>query len=182
MQSASQVSPAALTVPLPVPVAFAKVSTFGSRIALALPPKVALTSFAPLILTVQVPSSSDLVSDSQPLQPLSVEPLAAFAVSTTVVPSSSSATAEMQAEAHLIPFGLEETVPTPEPSCVTVSSWVGSASKLAVTSLAELVVTTHSLGVGLLSQPVQPVSSEPTCGASLRTTLAGSFLPPSPPV
>src|SRR5258705_418729 len=68
---------------------------------------------------------------------------------------------------------------------VSVNSSVLSASKVAVTSLAALIVTSHSSGSGSLAQPLQETNSEPPEAAAVSVTLVPSVYsssqsPPQP--
>jgi hypothetical protein len=98
-----------LTVPVPVP---ARVTVRVWVVALVL--KVAVTDFAAVIGTVQVP-----VPVQAPLQPANVEPLAAEAVRVTEAPLAKLA---LHVLPQLMPAGDEVTVPLPVPARVTVSA------------------------------------------------------------
>src|SRR5580765_3433534 len=50
-----------------------------------------------------------------------------------------------------------------------------SSSNLALMLVFVLITTTHSLGVGLLSQPVQATAADPGAEVALRVTLAPAF-------
>jgi hypothetical protein len=76
-------------------------------------PKVAVTDWAALRVTAQVP-----VPLQAPLQPVKAEPAAACAVSVTTVPLVY--VAAQVVEQPLMPDGEELTVPEPEPDLTTV--------------------------------------------------------------
>ncbi len=80
--------------------------------------------------------------------------MSALALSVTSVPSSNS---KLQVAPQLIPAGLDVTVPEPAPVLETVSLnlAVGSRSKVAVTDLAEVIVTRHLFSPLTESQPDQ---------------------------
>jgi hypothetical protein len=73
---------------------------------------VAVTLVAALTVTAQL-----AVPVHAPLQPVKVEPVAAAAVSVTLVPET---TVALQVVPQLMPAGLEVTVPLPVPALVTV--------------------------------------------------------------
>src|SRR5262249_21963300 len=100
-----------------------------------------------LIVTTQEP-----VPEQAPLQPLNSEPAPADGVSVTTVPKSYWWV--QVPELQLIPAGLEETEPVPEPVTLT-ESWRFSRPKVALTDLAALIVTTHFLPAS--SSESQPV-------------------------
>jgi len=92
-----------VTVPVPVP---ARVTVRVWLVALVL--NVAVTDWAAVIETVQVP-----VPVQAPLQPAKVEPLAAAAVRVTEVPLAKLA---LHVLPQLMPVGDEVTVPVPVPA------------------------------------------------------------------
>src|SRR5205809_863058 len=97
--------------------------------------KVAVTLRAWIMLTVQVP----VPLHPSPLQPAKLEPLAALAVSVTLVPTSKAA---LQVLPQSIPTGLLVTVPLPVPASVTVSANC-CRLKVAVTLRACVILTVH---------------------------------------
>jgi len=111
--AAEQVAPhempvgALVTVPVPAP-ALVMASVKGCRA------NVAVTDWAALIVTVQVP----VPVQPPPLQPLKVEPVAGVAVKVTAVPLPK---AEEQVVPQEIPAGALEIVPAPVPDLVKVS-------------------------------------------------------------
>lgn len=76
--------------------------------------KVAVTAFAALMVTEQVP-----VPVQAPLQPVKVDPAAAVSVKVTTVPLLKLA---LQVLGQLIPLGLLLTVPLPVPAGVTLNA------------------------------------------------------------
>src|SRR5262245_13264439 len=125
-QVVPQLMPAGLdvTVPAPVPALFT-----GSVWLLLLVSNVAVTVRACVIDTVHPP-----VPVQAPLHPANVDPLAAVAVSVTLVPFAKDALCVLQPAPQLIPAGLDVTVPAPVPALFTVSVWlVLVVLKVAVT-------------------------------------------------
>jgi len=100
-----------LTVPVPVP---ATVTESANVVTVVL--KVAVTAFAALMVTLQVP-----VPEQAPLQPAKVDPADAAAVKVTTVPLLKLA---LQVLGQTIPLGLLVTVPDPVPAGVTVNAKV----------------------------------------------------------
>src|SRR4029450_11428413 len=96
-------------------------TTLGTRQidagAAPLRPKVAITAWSAVIVTMQLPAP-----EQSPDQPVKRFRPVAFAVSVTVVPPANAAT---HVEPQLIPAGELVTVPVPTPAFVTVSVWVG---------------------------------------------------------
>src|SRR4051794_25989644 len=95
------------TVPEPVPALLA-VSVNVFRV------NNALTEFAEVIVITQVP----VPLQPLPLQPLKVDPVEAAADSVTTVPWSYGS---VQSPPQLIPAGVLDTVPAPEPVLLTVN-------------------------------------------------------------
>ncbi|HUF31421.1 MAG TPA: hypothetical protein VMM77_12285 [Gemmatimonadaceae bacterium] len=108
VQTEPQSMPAGVevTVPTPVPVVITLSVNCGSV-------NVAVTLRAWFIKTWHVP-----VPAHAPIQPVNSEPLAGCAVNVTTVPLLNDA---LHAEPHVIPAGVDVTVPLPLPSLVTVS-------------------------------------------------------------
>ena len=113
-----------LTLPLPVPV---RLTVSVKRCTL----NAAVTDFAALMVIVQVMPEGV----SHPLQPPKVDPLAALAVSVTLVPLSYVA---VQVAPQLIDPSPEVTVPFPNPAVLTVSvtRWLGALTVSVVLALA----------------------------------------------
>src|SRR3984957_16340247 len=156
LQVAPQLIPVGLLVTVPVPVP-ALVTLNLKTTAL----NVAVTDFAALIVTLQVP-----VPVQAPLQPANVEPAAALAVSVTTVPLLKLA---LQVPEQLIPVGLLVTVPVVVPASETVSGdVVTDVLNVAVTDFAALIVT---LQVPVpVHAPLQPAKVEPEPTAWVRVT------------
>src|SRR3954468_7923133 len=113
------------------------------------------------IATVQ----ADPLTESQPVQPVKIDPNDAVGVSVTTVSITKSLA---QPVPQLMPCGLEVTVPLPMPVLATVS--VNRFSmKLAVTDLAFAMPTVHVVPE-TASQPVQPVKLEVAVGAAVSVT------------
>jgi hypothetical protein len=145
LQMLPQLIPVGLlvTVPVPVPALVTLNLNAGTL-------NVAVTDFAALIVTLQVP-----VPLQAPLQPANVDPAAALAVSVTTVPLLKFA---LQMVPQLIPAGLLVTVPVPVPALVTLNLNAGTLN-VAVTDFAALIVT---LQVPVPVQaPLQPANVEP---------------------
>src|SRR5262249_8446591 len=134
-QSGSQRIPVGMlaTLPSPLPMIF----TVSLKVSPILP-KVALTVFASLIVTMQVPVPEQPLPD----QPLNLEfvPSTATAFSVTSVPSSYSCSQSLR---QSMPLGMLVTTPLPEPSLMTVSFFLATGSKVAVTAFASLIVTSQ---------------------------------------
>jgi hypothetical protein len=129
--------------------------------------KVAVTVLAALMVTVHVVPETVL----QPLQLAKVDPLAALAVSVTLVPLLYSSE---QSVPQLIPAGFELTLPLllPAPVLLTVrTNCVGCVvSKVAVTVLAAFMVTEHVVPE-TESQPLQPAKADPAAALAVTVTL-----------
>jgi hypothetical protein len=102
-----------VTVPTPVPT----LATVKEKIPGL---NTAVTDFAALIVTVQVP-----VPEQAPLQPPNTAPVPGVAVRVTVVPTLKS---WVQALPHEMPAGLLVTVPVPAPLLSTSSGTVVGAA------------------------------------------------------
>jgi hypothetical protein len=152
-----QVMPAGMlvTVPDPLPATV----TDKAKVTVL---KVAVTAWAALIVTVQVPVPVQAL-----LQPAKVEPVAGISVKVTLVPLGKFA---LQVPGQLIPVGALVTVPDPLPITVTDSGKVAVLLKVAVTDWAALIVTVQ-LPVPVQA-PLHPAKVEPVAGVSVRVTLA----------
>jgi hypothetical protein len=122
----------------------------------------AVTVRAWAILTVQGP----VPLHPSPLQPANVEPLAATAVSVTLVLNSKGA---LHVLPQVIPAGLEVTVPLPVPALVIVRGNCRSV-KAALTLLVWSICTVH-VPVPLHPSPLQPVKLEPVSVLAVNVTL-----------
>jgi hypothetical protein len=120
----------------------------------------AVTDFSPVIGNLQVP-----VPEQAPYQPEKTEPLAALAVSETLVPSVRLA---MQVAPQLMPLGVLVTVPLPLPIFLTVSVYFFFRLKVAVTARLELIVALH--GPVPLHAPLQPANTEPVAGVAVSVS------------
>src|SRR5262245_48038290 len=126
--------------------------------------KVAVTVRACVMATVQ-----PAVPVQAPLQPANVEPVAAEAVSVTLVPFAKLAFCVVQAGPQLIPAGLDVTVRVPVPALVTVSVWLtGLALKVAVTVRACVMATVH-VPVPVQA-PLQPANVDPVAAEAVTVT------------
>ena len=145
MQSVPQLIPAGVEVTAPAPVpASATVSAYWLRV------NVAVTLRAWFIGTEHAP-----LPEHAPAQLVNVEPVAALAVSTTVVPSVKVA---VQFAPQLMPAGTEVTVPEPLPGRETASGQFLSV-KVAVTEVVPTTVITQ-VPVPEHPPPLQPLKSE----------------------
>src|SRR5262249_8548319 len=145
--------PAGLEVTLPEPFLLTlRMWTSGA--------KVAVTSFAELIVTSQTPE----LTVSQPDQVAAWKPVAGVPVSLTRVPSWRLAS---QVGSQLIPAGLE--VMPPEPFFLTFRVKLGITAKVAVTSLAALIVTSQTPEL-TASQPDQVAALKPDAGVPVSLT------------
>ena len=133
----------------------------------------------PVVLNVAVTLRAWLINTEQvvpvqaPLQPANVEPVAAAAVSVTVVVLEKLAE---QAEPQLTPVGDDVTVPAPVPALVTVSVKLpGAVLNVAVTFCDCDMVTMH--WPVPVQAPLQPANVEPVAGVALSVTcVAGVVL------
>jgi len=100
-----------------------------------------------------------------PLQPEKIDPAEGVAVRATVVLKSYDAE---HVEPQLMPEGLEDTVPEPEPALLTVSAKVWSV-KVAVTLRAADMETVH-VPVPAQPAPLQPENVEPEVGVAVSVT------------
>src|SRR5450755_2440839 len=156
LQVVPQLIPVGLLVTVPVPVP-ALVTLNLKTTAL----NVAVTDFAALIVTLQVP-----VPVQAPLQPANVDPAATLAVSVTTVPLLKLA---LQVPGQLIPVGLLVTVPVLVPASETVSgNVVTDVLNVAVTDFAALIVTLQAPVP--VHAPLQPAKVEPEPTAWVRVT------------
>jgi hypothetical protein len=121
--------------------------------------KVAVTELAAFIVTVHVP-----VPVQAPLQPVKVAPAEGVAVRVTAVPLLNDAEHVVP---QLIPAGALVTVPDPAPARLTVSA-KDCRAKVAVTELAEFIVTVH-VPVPVQA-PLQPMKVAPAEGVAVRVT------------
>jgi hypothetical protein len=144
-------------VPLPAPV-FPTVSVKVGTL------KVAVTVFAALMVTVQIAPDTEL----QPLQLPKTDPLAAAAVSVTVVPLLYDSE---QSAPHVIPAGLDVTVPLPAPVLPTVSAklWVWTLN-VAVAVRAAFIVTVHVVP-DVESHPLQLPKTDPLAAVAVSVTV-----------
>jgi hypothetical protein len=101
---------ALVTVPVPVPAGL----TVSAKL-FVLPPKLAVTAVAAVIVNVQVPVPSQLFA---PLQPVNVDPSSGKAVNVICVPLGKFA---VQVVGQLIAPEPSVTVPLPVPASITVS-------------------------------------------------------------
>ena len=122
---------------------------------------VAVTAFAPSMVTLQVPAPEQPPPD----HPVKVEPFAAAAVKTMTELIEKLFEHVLP---QLIPEGEEVMVPTPGPALVTVRVGVGFGMNAAVTVLAASIVTLQSYRPE--HAPDQPAKIEPGAGVALRTT------------
>src|SRR4029077_6308745 len=147
------------TLPVPLPVIF----TLRVKISPILL-KVAVTPVAALIVTLQV----SVPEQPPPDQPLNLEfvPARGAAFSVTSLPSSYSC---VQSLRQSMPLGTLVTTPAPEPALLTGSLCFVAAPKVAVTSLAPLIVTWQ---VPVPEQPLpdQPVNLEPAAALAVSVT------------
>jgi len=154
-QSLPQLIPAGLDVivPLPRPVLF----TVSVKRSL----NVAVTVRAARMVTAQEAPDDE----SQPLQPMNLDPAAATAVSVTDVPLMYGSE---QSAPQLIPDGLAVTVPAPRSAFATAS--VYTSLNVAVTVRAAVIVTVHVFA-DAESHPDQPVNAEPDAAVAVRVTV-----------
>jgi len=160
LQVPGQLMPEGLlvTVPAPEPVVVT-VSWTGGTVDVS-------NSAFTVVLAVSVRVQVD-VPVQAPVQPAKVDPEAAVAVSITCVPLGKLA---LQVPGQLMPDGLLVTVPVPVPVVVTVS-WTGGVvemSKLAVTEVAALRVTTQV--VVPVQAPDHPANVDPDAAVAVSVT------------
>src|SRR5688572_17359768 len=143
-----------VTVPPPLPSSISTVSVTSDSV------KVAVTIFAESSVTTQVPRPLHPPPD----QPSKSEPVAALAVSVTIV---FGAYCSMQSVPQLMPGGFDDTMPMPLPASATIS--VFWRTKFAVAVLSASSVTVH---VSMpLHAPVQPTNSEPVAALAVSVTV-----------
>ena len=100
-----------------------------------------------------------------PDQPVNRCPVEAVAVKVTVVPTANVFEHEVP---QLTPVGLDDTDPIPTPALTTVNV-LGTALKVAVTVLADVIDTMHA-PVPLQEPPDQPPKVCPTEGVAVNET------------
>lgn len=127
---------------------------------------VAVTFFAPVIVTVHV---APLPQSVAPAQPVKSEFASAAAVSVTDEPVSKLASALEQPEPHLMAIGALVTVPPPVPALVIVIANCFRVNAV-VTFCAAFIVTVHAVLVPQPGAPVQPAKSEFKSGAAVNVT------------
>ena len=159
VQVAPQSIPAGLLETEPVPVPF--LVMVSANVVGAIRLNVAVTDFTASIVTSQV----NAVPVQAPLQPAKLEPLMIEAVNFTMVFWLNEA---LQIGSQLIPAGLLETLPDPDPALLTVKAKVfaGAVLKVAVTVCAALMLTSQDAAV-LLQAPLQPAKTLPLAGAAI---------------
>ena len=181
--------------PQPVPLQFAKVeppvavgvsTTFAPlvNVSLQIPGQLMVPGFdvtvpvPPDIRMVRVrtasnvavqPTAADIVTvpsaqSASPVQPAKVDVASGVAVSVTDVPTEYGS---LQSPGHVIPAGLEVTVPDPVPAIVTASVFGGMRSNVAVQLRAALIVTLPSVQS---ASPLHPANVEPDAGAGMSVT------------
>ena len=185
--------------PQPVPLQFAKVeppvavgvsTTFAPlvNVSLQIPGQLMVPGFdvtvpvPPDIRMVRVrtasnvavqPTAADIVTvplaqSASPVQPAKVDVASGVAVSVTDVPTEYGS---LQSPGHVIPAGLEVTVPDPVPAIVTASVFGGMRSNVAVQLRAALIVTLPSVQS---ASPLHPAKVEPDAGAGISVTVVPS--------
>ena len=109
-----------------------------------------------------------------PPQPAKLEPKAGVAVRVTTAFWVKDA---LQVAPQLMPAGLLETVPVPDPVFVMLSANVGSGFvlKVAVTDFAASIVTEQVNAVPV-QLPPHPAKLEPLAGAAFKVTLEPLFI------
>jgi hypothetical protein len=162
------VEPRPQLIPLPVTLPLPLTETLSATVLPVTGPeeKLAVTLFAVSIKTVQVVA----VPPQAPVQPRNVEPMAAVAVSVTVVGGVNAAEQTFAPVPQLIAPLFPLTFPLP----LTVTASVGR--KVAVTVRGPLIVSVHVTPV-----PVQPLlhpqKTNPSSGSAVSVTVEfnGSF-------
>src|SRR5262245_63719176 len=126
---------------------------------------VAVTVRAWVMATVQAP-----VPVHAPLQPANVDPVAALAVSVTLVPLAKLAFCVVHVVPQLMPAGLDVTVPVPVPALFSVSVWfvatvlnVASTERACVLATVKPPVPVHA--------PLQPANVDPLAADAVSVTL-----------
>jgi hypothetical protein len=142
------------TVPVPVP-AFVTASVKGCRA------KVAVTAWAALMVTAQVP----VPVQPPPLQPVNVEPAAGVAVRVTTVPVVKPVE---QVAPQEIPAGALVMLPLPAPDFATVS--VNEDCTNVAGDGGGRVHRDVQEPVPVQPPPLQPVNVEPAAGVAVRVT------------
>ena len=159
VQVVPQLMPAGVLETAPVPVPF--LVMVSANVVGAIRLNVAVTDFTASIVTSQV----NAVPVQAPLQPAKLEPLMIEAVNFTMVFWLNEA---LQIGSQLMPAGLLETLPDPDPALLTVKAKVfaGAVLKVAVTVCAALMLTSQD-AVALLQAPLQPAKTLPLAGAAI---------------
>ena len=116
-----------------------------------------------LAVIVTVHTFAELLS--QPFQLANTDPVAATAVSVTVVPPAKVA---WQLAPQAMPRGELVTVPVPVPAFKTLR--VAGARNVAVTVRLSVMVTVHVFPE-LLSQPLQPANTDPASSTAVSVTV-----------
>jgi hypothetical protein len=135
----------------------------GDSAVTAIRVKLAVTTWAWLIVTVQVPVPEHPAA----LQPAKLDPAAAEAFSVTVLPPAKLAEHRLAFEPHTMPAGVLVTSPAPLPIAATPSVKLICA-KLAVT-LCDWFTVTAQIPVPEHG-PLQPVKVEKAAGVALRVS------------
>ena len=115
-----------MTVPAPLPLLVTVSVYCGTKFAVTVVSAVTVTTHVPVLFV------------HAPAQPVKREPDAAVAVNVTPVPMLYFS---VQSVPHVMPVGELLTVPTPIPLLITVSVYCGT--KVAVTVVSAVMVTTH---------------------------------------
>ena len=141
-----------MTVPAPLPLLVTVSVYCGTKFAVTVVSAVTVTTHVPVLFV------------HAPAQPVKREPDAAVAVNVTPVPMLYFS---VQSVPHVMPVGELLTVPTPIPLLITVSVYCGT--KVAVTVVSAVMVTTH-VPVPLHPPPDQPVNAMPAFGVAVNVT------------
>ena len=115
------------------------------------------------------PTAADIVTvpsaqSASPVHPAKVDVASGVAVSVTDVPTEYGS---LQSPGHVIPAGLEVTVPDPVPAIVTASVFGGMRSNVAVQLRAAFIVTLPSVQS---ASPLHPANVDPDAGAGMSVT------------
>ena len=144
-----------VTDPVPVPASVTDAVNNGA--------KVATTAVFASNVTVQEP----VPTHAAPLHPTNVDPGEATALKLIEVPKSNAA---VHVAPQLIPAGVLDTTPLPDPAAVTARLYCGfgAGPKFATTAWLVFNVTLHE---PLPEQaPLQPVNAEPAAGVAASET------------